>query len=234
MSNDTDVGVYAQLDALLDTRIGTIARMSQDLAAEVLLSGYHTRNSDVFENVDPVEFKKLYDARDTVTLSMSYRTACVQVIHELVRSLAEQSITRPYHSGIKLVINLHPYVLTDEEKSELVNVFWTILEGACSIELTTLTEDQVTPAMCRSSFAAMFVYGHDQWLDMHTTALSTCLLPDIDMFAPALFRQAAPGETELQKLVRKSGHPFRAIEELAKPLIRLQLLDAKIFSVIES
>lgn len=234
MSKETNTGIYAQLDALLDTRIGTIARMDQDLAAKVLLSGYHQRHCDVFEGVDPVEYQKLYDARDSLTLAHSVRTSCVSMIQDLVKSLVEQSISRPYHNGIKLVINLYPYVLTDEEKTQIIHVFWTILEGSCSVELTYLTEAQVTPALCRSSFAAMFVYGHDGWLDMHTTALATCLLPDIDMFAPALFRQETPSETELHKLIRQSGHPFKAIEELAKPLIRLQLLDANIFSIVTS
>jgi hypothetical protein len=226
-------GIYATLDVLLDTRLGTIARMSEDLAVSVLQSGYHNRFDDEFPGVDMVEFKKLYEARDVETLKMSVKTGCVNLIRDLMNGVAEQAFTRPYHQGANLVVNLYPYVLDEEEQQALAEVLRNQMNNLCSIEFVYLTQREVTPNLCKTSFAAMFVYEHDNWLDMHIDSFRTTQLAELDMFAPALFRER-PSASEMEKRMKEVGHPFKAIEKMASPLIKLQLLDSSIFSVVKN
>jgi hypothetical protein len=225
--------IYTELDVLLDTRLGTLARMNQAVAAQVLSSGdYLKRTSDRFLGVDQEEFKKLYAARDTVTLAHSSVTQAIEWLGHLVGVLADQAIERPYHDGSKIVVNIYPYQLTGEEQEQVVKAIAAWMSKQVPVELISVRTQDLTPLHCKSSYAMMMVYDYDVWLESHAKEFEQTRLPEVTLFAPALYFNQVPTVKELEKAVREAGHPMQALELLASPLIDLKLIDVRFFSIL--
>lgn len=226
--------ILVSLDVLLDTRIGTVARISQEAASYLLASGkYYQRSTDRFPGVDVEEYKKLYAERDTVTLAHSQVTNAIEWLRRLRGVLADHAIERPYNDGTKIVVNVYPYHLTGEEKDELVKAIGAWLNYELLVELVSIRTEDLTPEHCKSSYAMMMFYDFEDWMEIHAKAFEQTRLPEVTLFAPALYFNKEPSAKELEKAVKDAGHPMKALELLASPLIDLKLIDVKFFSILQ-
>lgn len=226
--------IYVELDVLLDTRLGTLARMDQELAANVLGSGkYHTRQSDYFDGVDHEAYKKLYSERDNVTLAHSTITNALGWLHHLTDVLVDQMIERPYNEGTKIVVNIYPYQLNGEEKVEVVKALTAWMKGKVPVELVSIRTQDLTPRHCKSAYVMMMIYDHETWMEVHASEFEHTRLPEVTLFAPAIYFKPEPTAKELKKAVKEAGHPMQALELLASPLVDLKLIDVKFFSILQ-
>lgn len=223
--------IYVDLDVVLDARLGTLARISEDTAERILNAGYHTRETDSFEGVDMDLYRDLYAKRDSVTLSKSVCSGAVPLLRHLAGELTKQAIGRPYHEGMRVVVNTHPYVLTSAETDEIGAAIAAWMQGLAEVTTLSCQPKDLTPSHCKSNFAMMLVYDFEAWMECHAKAFETTRLPEVTMFAPALYAQK-PTDEELAKTVKEAAHPLRAIEWLASPIIDLKLIDVKYFSII--
>lgn len=234
-NHETRQGVYVDCDALWDTRLGTLARLSDDLAQKTLFSGsYHGRERDHFEHADMEAYKTLYAQRDGDTLSHSMRTGVADLVKQLAAALTEQAIARPYHSGPKIVVNLYPYssTLSGIEKDEIHKVIATWVRlPAEQVELLSLSMEDLTPEFVRASnIAAMFMYDPHSWMEAQSEAFVKTRIPDVMLFGPAILQQAITDQ-DRSEFLSNSMDPFKATEFLASPLVNLQLLAAEFFSI---
>jgi hypothetical protein len=223
--------IYVELDCVLDTRLGTIARISDEAALMTLQNGYHDRRADIFEFVEMDAFKTLYAQRDGDTLSKSMCTGVVGLLRHLTGVLAEQAIERPFHSGGKVVLNTFPYNMTTEVQDEIGMAVSAWIHGLASVEVVSVHPESLTPAHCKRSYAVMVVYDYGYWLNLHAKAFESTRLPEVQMFGPALLNEDY-SDDQLEKITAEAAHPVRALEMLASPLISLKLIDARCFSVI--
>ena len=225
--------IYIDIDALLDTRLGVINQYNPDLASKVVSSGkYHKRDEDVFEGLSKEDFAALYKNRNKETLSHSVVTNIVYVLKKLVPAFVQQAINMPYHDGCKICINYYPYTLSDSELEAIRLSLDATLQQVVPIEFINLNDAFLTPSYCKDSFSMMFRYNYEEWFNAHATDFKTCRLPDVNLYAPAIYFNKKPTEAELKEAVNKSKHPMRALEILASPIISLRLLDAAVFSII--
>lgn len=224
--------VFVELDALLDTRLGTLAKLGQDLAVAALDGGYFTRMSDKFPGVDPAVFKQAYADRNTETLAYSKPTMLLSVLTQLTTTLSEQAKVRPYHDGTRVVVNTYPYQLTAEEVTEIGKAITVWINSAAPVELTYLSTKDLTPSYCRDHFSVMVVYEYDSWFVTHNEAFKRVRPNEVTMLAPALYFNQEPTEQELEQACAEAMHPLKAVELLASPVIDLKLLDSKYFSLM--
>lgn len=243
MNKKTEV-IYAELDGIFDTRAGTIARLSQEAALAVLLSGYHEREIDEFAGVDMEAYRDLYQKRDVETLKHSGVTNVVSLISDMVRAIAAKAIVHPLLKGAKVVINTYPYKLGSEELVELGKAVEARIRPLASeelnptsytpIEFIHMSPEELTPQFCKQEqYAMMLVYEYDSWMSLHTKAFEHTRLADVVMIAPAIYYNQLPSESEMDDLKKNAAHPLHAVEILAKPLIDLQLIPVEHFSVIQ-
>jgi hypothetical protein len=225
--------LYVELDVLLDTRLGTIARLSEDAAVKTLQNGYHRRDTDHFEFVNMDDYKALYAQRDGDTLSMSMLSGAAEFLQNLSAFLADQAIGRPFHDGGKIVVNTHPYTrtLSSEELDEIGRAIAARMLGLAPVELVDISPESLTPIHCKHNYAMMMVYDFGAWMEMHSEAFKTTRLPEVTMFSPRLYEKR-PREDELQKTIKEIMHPVQAMEMIASPIISLKLMDVAHFSVI--
>lgn len=225
--------LYVELDVLLDTRLGTLAKIAgKEVVKTVLESGYHSRKSDCFAGVDKDHYLTQYKQRDGEILALSTVTNAITFVKHLVGVLTEQAIVRPYHDGAKLIVNYFPYELTGEERDELGKALAVWTNNLAPIELVYLHPKDLTPDHCKKSYSLMIVYEYEQWLNTHASAFEHCRLPEVTMYAPAIYFGPEPKAEELEKATREAAHPLRAMEMLASPLVNLQLIDVKYFSIL--
>lgn len=226
-------GVYVDLDCLLDTRLGTVNLIDQQIAEDILLKNiYHSRDQDLFEGIDRELFKKKYSERDTETLSNSLLTNIVPLIKHLVSQLNEQAIQRPFHDGGKVIVNCFPYKLASEEISEIEKAITVWLGSTAPIVLINKPLDEITPKYCKENFALMFMYSYNDWMEVNANGFLEVQIPEISLFSPAIYFEKKPTEDEMKKLIKDSMHPLEAVEFAASPLISLVLVDVKYFSII--
>lgn len=236
-STDLRLGILVGLDELLDTRLGTIARLRQEAALSTLENGYHDRKQDSFQFVDMQQYRDLYTQRDSTTLSLSMCTGVIQLLRELAVTLTEQAIETPRHTGAKIVVNLHPYSenLTVEEKDEILKAVKVWLGGTMTeVILDSISPESLTPELLKAmNVASMFMYHHDEWMEAQTRAFETTRVPEITLFGPALY-SITPTEEQLAKEIKEAAHPLVALEMLASPLVHLQLIPVKHFSILSA
>lgn len=233
MSKLKKVEIYVELDVILDTRLGTVARISDDAALEVLSKDYHTREDDVFESVDMRTYTDLYKNRNKETLALSRPSGALSHLCQLVMKLEGQAMTRPYHKGAKVVVNLFPYNdLTDEEKVEIGKAISALLLHLAPVELTYIEPKDLTPKHCKQSYSVMMMYEYNDWMNMHAEAFKSTLLPEVMLLVPAIYFEGKPTPESLESITKEAAHPMRALELLASPLIELKVLDIKHFSIV--
>jgi hypothetical protein len=115
MSQNRVETIYVDLDCLLDTRLGTLAKINPELASNALMNGYHERDEDIFEGVGVEDYRKAYEARDVDTLTLSVITGMFSFLHECVLAAFKRIQIDGIFDAIQLEVNYWPYELDDEE-----------------------------------------------------------------------------------------------------------------------
>ena len=238
-------GIYVEIDGLLDTRLGTIGLLSPETARKIISSpSYLEREVDEFEGVGQLEFKMAYADRDKHTLYNSVMTGLVFHMQGLVWQLKKQAITTPFHDGIKLVVNLYPYSFSDAEREEFTRVILYRLNGGeteeageqdlVSVEYINIAQENLTPAHCKASYGAMYMYNPWHWLNLHTEALKAVRLPEVIVYAPRLFHDGKPDAKALAQFKMdfegKAPDPLTFDEMRVSPIAGVTLIDVSYFS----
>lgn len=224
--------IFIELDVLLDTRIGTLAELSQDLAADVLINhGYTTRESDSFPGYGIDEFRKLYDARTTNVLAHSRPTLLLTTLASLSDTLMGQAISTPYHSGAVFEISIGRYDVSDEEAEYIKRAIVRWAGNDCEVKIVRHTLMDITPQQCRDGYSMLIVYEYGPWFEKNLEAFKKVRMPTVLMLAPALYFVKVPTEEELKDNIESCMHPFQAVQISAAPMIELRLIDPAFFSI---
>jgi hypothetical protein len=224
--------IYVELDTLLDTRLGTIAKINPEIAELLANTDYQTRKEDKFEGVDSEAFKLAYSTRDEETLELSVVTNMIEFLSSMTVNLTEQGIVRPYHDGAKVVVNYYPYILSVEVRDELVAVISKWLNGLVPVEVVYITPAELTIGYCKECFSIMIMYDYLSWMNARSEEFITQRIDSITLYGPAIYFNDMPDTKELEKVTTEVMHPLKAMEFLASPLVGLRLIDISFFSVI--
>lgn len=245
--NKQEQALLIELDCLLDTRLATIARISEQSAVEVLKSGYHKRTADWFApHVDMDQYTRLYKARDVDTLKLAGPTEGFRFVREMVKMLRETAVetNSPYSGKVKIVVNTYPYQL-NAELTDLIGRALAVNFGALApTEVVSLSPAELTPDVVRARFCMLMMYEYDPWLSMHYNvdpsklsadqmkAVLKSLLLDVTLFAPAVYYKKPPTQDEVEEVMKDTHHPLEVIEMMGTTVIGLHLIDVTSFSVI--
>jgi len=234
-------GVYVDLDSLLDTRIGTLAKLGgNELVLNVLKGNYHSRQDDKFPGVNLEQYKALYASRDVETLTLSTLTNVMWFLGKIVTELMKQALVRPFHEGVRVVLNTYPYQLTEEDQASMKGILAAKMNGystaELSFELETVyqSDAELTPEYCKLNFSAMLMYNFDHWLTLHQVALTQLPMNEVTLYAPALYHVHTPTEEQISELkTRFHWSPFEALEKSVNGGVNLQLMPVELFSIVK-
>lgn len=224
--------IYVDLDALLDTRLGTLAYLKNEYAVNALSNDYMTRDRDEFKDVSYEVFKKAYEKRDIDTLKLSTFTNVFTLLQSCIKSTFETAATNSNIKPIQVQVNVYPYKLDEEEMSEISIAVWSRLKEMVDVNVVNINDAFLTPAYCKDQYSMMIRYDYQSWLKIHhdSHAFDKVKMPTVSIVAPAIY-QSRPSVEELEELQKQSIHPFDATEFSLAPFFTLRLVDISVFSI---
>lgn len=219
--------MLVELDCLLDTRISILSELEDDKLKEVLYM-YHSRDIDSFPHYSFNRFKEAYDKRTREVLKEALVTPIMSLIIEFVDKTLLNLINTPFHQRPKIIINIFPYELKEEEINNIISLIIVKTKGNCTVEVINKNIKELTVGYVKDNIAIMVMYKYYEWIEYHSTikAFNTITCPEVAMFGPSIyFREKQPN-------LNIKEDPVRSMEELAKPLIGLKLFPIELFSFI--
>tara|TARA_B100000929_G_scaffold268793_1_gene237839 strand:- start:222 stop:962 length:741 start_codon:yes stop_codon:yes gene_type:complete len=235
--SDTVKTLLVELDCLLDTRLGTLERLSP-AAANTTFNGkaYFDRDYDDWERftdglVSRDAFMKAYTERDIETLALSRPTRFLRSLKDITGGLESQKIDLPDVEHVRVAVNVHPYQLSDKEKETLT----TLVYGYCDVGTEVVVKDipiqKLTPSAIGDYWDGVVLYDFDQWFKLHVDALNRTLIPRNSMLTAALYVKH-PDQLKEEIPEGMEGVSAFALTELSLvERLGLEMLKAREFSI---
>jgi hypothetical protein len=228
--------IYLDLDTILDTRMGTLAKLGNEYAVRTLNSGkYHKRMVDEFEGVSREAFKEAYAKRDLDTLKLSVLTNVVFFLRRLIKDSLISSVIHQRVEKLSFTVNVYPYNFEDEGLVEmLLGCIRFHTYSTSSVRIVSIPDEDLTPEFCSTNFQIMLRYDWVNWAAKHKTYYETKGTPQLSVVSPEIFFDAVPTPDEIEQLQMKKQNPFRMTEEITAALFRLKHMPVSLFSIHES
>ena len=228
--------VYVELDAILDTRLAAISRISSKAAADLVTDDrYYTRLTDDFTQLCGItreQFREEYTKRDASLIYDSLMTELPHLLRELVSKLEVEASETPFMENFEVHLNVWPYVLEAETEHalEVAMLFYSGRETP--VRIVRMHPKDVTPTYIKSTVSGMILYNFRDWLQHHLDAFAIVQCPRVTILAPALFHEDPPKPDEFDtEGLRKGLDPFQLAELNFIEWFALQLLEPGLFSL---
>jgi len=219
--------IFLELDALLDTRMGTLYRLAPKRVKGIIEKGYLDRVSDFYPGVAPFQFDSHYAKRDRATLKCSMVTPIIDIVASFCKETLSMNVTSPLHQVPKVILNQYPYTLDDSEKQLFLSVLKYRTKDMAEISLVNIPPESLTPRYFTGAGVDMvFMYDPLNWLELHsklkTFEKEAC--PTVFMYGPLLLKSTKAVDFTLETYKT-------AIEQLAGPFVHLEMAPARLFSI---
>lgn len=199
-----DQTIVIDLDAIFDTRIGTIAGINPVVAVAIIANDvYRNRESEDWEVITEgaitnEEFNAAYAARNKETLQRSVITAMPKIIGDFTKSLQWKGIIQIDVDKVSIKVNLWPYKFTSEEKRTLRDCMAQYTSATATIEFVRISMEEMTPHRLDSLGDIWITYGYNEWMAYHTENLVKYRIPLMTLLCPKLLHNPeAFNETDL-------------------------------------
>jgi hypothetical protein len=234
--NDDGYDIMVEIDALLDTRVGSIARLSDEAAAKTFEDmRYYTRENDDFESftgLTKAVTDKAYAERDSETLASSIMTQMVLQLDEIAKSIYFDGMARHIKQDFKIEINLYPYEIRNDEAAAIAAAVKSKLTVDVPVMCVYLKPEEVSPSRLRASYSGIILYNFQTWLTANAKAIERSYFPRVTVLAPRLYVDKVPPE-ELKRLKEHDGAtPFTIAKLGFAPHFTLIFMHASVFSII--
>lgn len=231
--------VIIEIDCLLDTRLGTIAKYSPDLANTILTDTenlYHERKTDDFPGISRETFYSLYQDRDIETMFNSRPTNIIKFLIKNHLELATNLRSQAKNETLVYQINVFPYLLTPVEQEDLILAFkhWLGIKEVI-VECINFSTLDLTPKYIDSFVSCFFMYDYWTWLNLHAEALQKTRIPDVTLFCPEIMAGIGNNFEALVELANDGGpEPFTRLKLLISEYIEILHLSIDHFSIMNN
>ncbi|AEH03593.1 hypothetical protein AVT69_gp168 [Pseudomonas phage PhiPA3] len=191
--------ILIDLDALLDTRLGTIQRICPEAAVDLVKTrDYWTRENDFWDvltkgRITNEQFAEAYAERGgqntADTLNASVMTG---IMPFLMRVLAEDNVNRMDNMGnpldeVCVCVNIHPYDLDGEYKEQLVEIIKELYGQSTTVEIVKHSMEELSPFFMDALFAMYITYDFIPWVKYHAEELGKVKMNCFNFIGPKIF-----------------------------------------------
>lgn len=186
--NPQHAQMLVELDAILDTRLGTIAKFGREAYVQALAGGYYFRNSDHFEGIDPVKFRQLYRERDAVTLSLSMISHVITLIKDFVARVNVVSVSAPVKKVPRVDINMYPYNPPKRVQAMMEKAIRALVKDRFDMSFVRYSPSDLHYDLVKFTYDHLVMYHLGPWLEANAEDWKRRDrgLPDVTVFFPAL------------------------------------------------
>jgi hypothetical protein len=231
-------------DVLFDTRMGTIARMSPQLAIEMMWIGdrYRSRLSDEFHFLNPkinlVEYRKRYAARDIETLKNSTISTFVAELAKVIEGLEERAaLGDPRCKYISVHVNFYPYQLSSEQKQMFLSCLSTYVGFTTTLVAVDIPFSHLTTNRMRiENYSHVYLYDLEEWMQAAYGKPDSMIAnaPELTITACALAKDSRALLDEIKNPIPDvPQNPFDLVKYSLASFFNQEWLTPEAFSIVD-
>lgn len=222
------------LDALIDTRLGTLNILDPEAVQAMDPARYlmRTRDDFSFMGIDEELFNIAYKNRDTLTLRNSIMTNILPIvqnaIHQYTTLMAPMS-----GKPIEIDLNVYPYNPTMEEGRMMADLVEFKLGGVVKVNVIRTPYSAMTLGMLARSYHTVVIYDWVDWACAIEASFRSEAAPSVTMIAPDLLKgEKLPDEPDkYTEAAFKVAHPTAYMEFTLVDYIGLSFERTTFFSM---
>lgn len=200
--------IMVMLDALLDTRMGTLLLLGEQFLTDAVKTGeYHNREEDKFPGIDLNTFKTAYSKRNKDTLKHSGVTQVISLIEEYVSKIHNQNLVTPFHFIPSVTLNIYPYELNEIEIDTFKRLLVRYTNKQAIVNVVNMPFEELTPLYVKQNLSMLIMYDYNDWLEYHALNKNfekyTC--PEVTMLGPRIYFNGPMKISDVLKLKRESN-----------------------------
>lgn len=225
------LGIYIDLDSILDTRLGTIAKHNKKDAVTLIEDvNYYTRIIDEFPQIGMTfkDFRRLYNKRDVEVLKESLMSNMGAILRDIVIDAMTKMDTQPFYKEIIIYLNIYPYQLSEKEQIEIGKALHVYVGDFPAIKMIYKKPYEVSPKWIADNILLVFMYDGTIWLQLISAYFAKMRIPDVSIYMPAIFLTRTPTEKEYKELEvdydGKYDNYFQMYSDVGKMIIDMEYL----------
>ncbi|QTH80284.1 hypothetical protein PA10_00084 [Pseudomonas phage pPa_SNUABM_DT01] len=196
--NNNVFNLLFDLDAMFDTRMGTLLNLSEDVHTFLPIQEYRNRTKDDFGKltggrITQEAFEERYAKRDIMVLRRSLITGLVPVVMSYIETLRERLFRGVDVSAINIDINIHPYILPGPIVQTIKDCLRGIMPTYVSISAVSYDLDKLNLDFVGQHYSGWATYDIHKWLEKYHEALLLKPVNGLSAIIPKLFVQE-PGD----------------------------------------
>jgi hypothetical protein len=227
------------LDSLLDFRLATVSRLDDAFASTLLTEAYIDRDRDdlffqTHGGIDPATFNEAYRQRNAEYLMGAKPTGVYWLLGKIISEFMIAGDSPHAFREVELVINVWPFVLSDEAVYVLENAVSIYLDAKLHIRSINQNPVDISPNEMKVRYNAVVMYDFNYWSQAHHHSLTTTYMHPLAIYTPSLKRGHVLEQervAELQNEFKDNINPFEWTTQWLMDVVSLRYVDTRHFSV---
>ncbi|MND13277.1 hypothetical protein D3C87_981650 [compost metagenome] len=201
MQTSSAFNLMFDFDGMMDTRMGTLLTMRDDIPTILPLQKYRQRTMDDWETltgglITNAAFQERYARRDLNVLRRSIMTGMVPVVISYIDTLKERFFRGVDISSINVDLNTWPYVLPGPLAETFQNCLRVLLPAYVTINMCHTPPETMTPTFMKSHYNGWVTYNVMPWLEQHQEELLGVPVNELSVITPKLTVKELEGAEE--------------------------------------
>jgi hypothetical protein len=222
--------ILITLDSILDTRQGTLLKISPEVAVEITSKeDYHSRQSDEFvsEKYGPLSvelFEKVKEKFKDEIIFNSLKTKMYLFLQELIEGYIKLSLSTPHVSTVTLEVNLYPYKFTDTQIEYLLKALVAHLGNAAAISIVNFDINEMPLSSVAEKYDSVIMYNPVNWLNSRHNEFKMGTLKDLTLYLPRMNSVRALTEKERKSISKNVSDVYKFTEMVFSGFIKLNYI----------
>jgi len=202
MSPDSSYVLLLDLDALMDTRMGTLMLLDPELSKTLSPEKYRARTMDDFEEITDGRvtnkaFQERYAKRDYDVLRRSIVTGVLPVLLTYIAGLEERLVRQVDVAGIRIDLNIWPYSLPGPLIEMYKNCLTALVPPYVEVHVVSHSPESLSPEALSRQYSGWVTYHFHPWLELHNETLLVKPINGVSVILPKLYYRELGEEDEL-------------------------------------
>lgn len=194
MQSSSEFKLLLDLDAMFDTRMGTLLDLHPDIANVMDMKEYRKRTIDNWEVitgglVTREAFDAHYSQRGIDILSKCIISGIVPLLMNYIDSIRDRYIRGVDITSISIDINTFPYLLPGPISDTLQNCLRALLPVYVEVDICRHELADLSPEVMKNHYSGWITYDVHPWLERYHEDLLATPLNGLSVITPKLFKR---------------------------------------------
>lgn len=209
MKGTSAFNMLLQMDALFDTRMGTLVTLEPEISKYLPLKEYRSRQLDDFSSlsgghIDRQTYQERYSCRDQEVLRNSMITGIVPVLITYIDGLKERFFRGVDVDSVGVDLNIFPYVIPGPILETIKGCLEALLPPYAVVNVINADYKDMTPDWIEYRYNGWATYDFHKWLEVHSDRLLVKPLNGLSVILPRVFM-----EDPRERVVEENAECFR-------------------------